>query len=83
MERIGFRLRELLLGWRFVTINLGILVCYDSQEEVLVISDFMQWFNPINSHYCCFWLSSNQQRYKLCGYLLFVAVHYESLTCSI
>lgn len=79
MERIGFWLRELLLGWQVITVNPGILFCYNSQEEVLVISDFMQWFSPINSHCCCFCLSvinKGTNFVDICCLLQFFMIHW-------
>jgi hypothetical protein len=40
----AFPLKVLLFGFWVIPVNPGFSSCYDSQEEVLVVSDFIQQF---------------------------------------
>jgi hypothetical protein len=55
----AFLLRGVLLVLWVTTVNPGILFCYVAQEEVLVISDFMQQLSPINVYCCCCFFCSS------------------------
>jgi hypothetical protein len=69
----AFPLRGLLFGFWVTTVNSGFIFCCDPQEEVLVISDFIQQFLA-DKHMLLLLLICEQLRHKLHGDLLCVEV---------